>query len=160
MMNTNDEKLRETLKKQIEVEKETIEMVKKAEERVSETAVKLAFLEIRLDSYKHQKFLEGFLEMLDVTPCDEWSAKAQRYVDRVKLERTVNSIKEKEIEMLSLAKKSLENVSDPIAEFMLNHLIGDEKHHRDTLMKLIRIIQKSPLQSVKAEKGTDIVCDD
>ena len=57
MINTNDEKLRETLKKQIEVEKETIEMVKKAEERVSETAVKLAFLEIRLDSYKHQKFL-------------------------------------------------------------------------------------------------------
>ncbi len=160
MMKINDDKLRETLQRQIEVEKETTEMVKKAEERVSETAVKLAFMDIRLDSLKHQKFLEGFIEMLDATPCDEWSAKAQRYIDRVKLERMVNSIKEKEIEMLSLAKESLENVRDPIAKFMLNHLIGDEKHHRDTLMELIRIIQKSPLQSVKGEKGSDIVCED
>ncbi|MFW9908619.1 MAG: hypothetical protein ACFFEF_08590, partial [Candidatus Thorarchaeota archaeon] len=128
------------------------------EDEVSETAVKLVFMELRLDSWKHQKFLEGIVEMIHDTPCDQWSAKVQRYVDRVKLQKTLAKLGQEQKEMVSLATDSLRRTKDPIAKFLLNHLLEDESHHRQGIEELIRIIQKAPLQAVKAEKGTDIVC--
>lgn len=158
-MTTVDRDLMETLQKQIEVEKETLNRLSRAEEEVSETAVKLVFMELRLDSWKHQKFLEGILEMLQETPCDAWSAKVQRYIDRVKLEKTLNELVRAEAEMFSLAEKALKATEDPVAQFLLGHLKHDEQHHKKELEELITLIQKSPLQSKKGTKGTDIVCE-
>jgi rubrerythrin len=157
-MSSVDSKLVGLLQKQIEVEKRTLEMIAKVEEEVSETAVKLVFMELRLDSWKHQKFLEGILEMMNDTPCDEWSAKVQRYIDRVKLQKTLEALVVEEREMEQLAAESLRNTDDPVAKFLLQHLKEDETHHREQLEDLIRLIQSAPLQSKKAEKGSDIVC--
>jgi len=158
-MNATDARLVETLQKQIVVEKKTLNMLAKAEEEVSETAVKLVFMELRLDSWKHQKFLEGIIEMIEHTPCDNWSAKVQRYIDRVKLQKTIELLVAEEREMENLASESLEETDDPVAKFLLSHLKEDEKRHRLELEELIRLINTAPLQSVKGEKGTDIVCE-
>ncbi len=157
-MSSVDSKLIETLQKQIEVEERTLNMLAKAEEEVKETAVKLVFMELRLDSWKHQKFLEGIIEILNDTPCDAWSAKVQRYIDRVKLQKTIEALVEEEKEMEALAEESLKNTNDPVAQFLLRHLKEDETHHRKELEELIRLIKTAPLQSKIAEKGTDIVC--
>ncbi|MHA1906955.1 MAG: hypothetical protein ACW98Y_06650 [Candidatus Thorarchaeota archaeon] len=157
-MSSSDSKLIETLQKQIEVEERTLNMLSKAEDEVSETAVKLVFMELRLDSWKHQKFLEGIIEILKDTPCDAWSAKVQRYIDRVKLQKTIEALVEEEKEMEALAEESLRNTKDPVAQFLLRHLKEDETHHRQELEELIRLINSAPLQSKKAEKGSDIVC--
>lgn len=158
-MNSINEDLKGTLQKQIEVEKETQIRLSKAEEEVTETAVRLVFMELRLDSWKHQKFLEGILEMLEETPCDRWSAKVQRYIDRVKLDKTLNELVRAETEMFNLAEKALKTTDDPIARYLLGHLKHDEEHHKKALEELITLIQKSPLQSKKGQKGTDIVCE-
>jgi len=153
-----NERLVDLLQRQIEVEKKTLIMLSKAEEEVSETAVRLAFLDLRLDSWKHQKFLEGMIEMINETPCDEWSAKVQRYVDRVKLQKTLDALIIEEKEMLSLVEQSIGEINDPIGKFLLIHLRDDEKTHTENLDELSRLIMTSPLQSVKGVKGTDIEC--
>ncbi|MHA1956311.1 MAG: hypothetical protein ACW968_05230 [Candidatus Thorarchaeota archaeon] len=157
-MTQSDQKLIDILSKQIDVEKRALDKLIKAEEEAEETAVRLVFMEMRLDTWKHVKFLEGMVEMLNVTPCDEWAAKVNRYVGRVKLERTLHSIMKEEDEMIDLLNASIDEVQDPIAKFLLEHLKRDEKGHNEALEKVIRIIQQAPLQSKKGEKGTDIVC--
>ncbi len=154
-----DTKLVELLRKQIEVESRTLNMLLEAEESVSETAVKLAFMELRLDSWKHKKFLEGMIEMLEQTPCDNWSSKVQRYIDRVKLERTLQKLMDEEKEMLNLAKQALKEVKDPMGIFLLKHLRDDEMEHFKNLKELVKVIKTAPLQPVKGQKGTDIVCE-
>ncbi len=157
---TNNDKLLAILEKQIEVEKRTLDMLSEAEESCSETAVRLVCMELRLDTWKHVKFLEGMTEMLTTAPCDTWSAKVQRYVDRVKLERMINNLVQEEDLMADLYGEALAEIKDPIAELLLLHLKDTEERHSQDLKKIIRIIQTAPLQSVKAEKGSDIVCED
>ena len=153
-------RLIDLLERQIEVEKRTLDILAKAEDEVSETAVRLAFMELRLDSWKHQKFLEGMVELVTKTPCDEWSAKVQRYIDRVKLKKTLDSLVSEEKEMLSLTEQSLQEITDPLGKFLLTHLREDEKSHTQNLEELLRLIMTAPLQSVKGQKGTDIECTD
>jgi hypothetical protein len=117
-------------------------------------------MELRLDTWKHVKFLEGMIEMLTTAPCDTWSAKIQRYVDRVKLERMIDSLVQEEDMMAELYGEALAEINDPIAELLLLHLKETEERHSQDLKKIVRIIQTAPLQSVKAEKGNDIVCED
>ncbi len=157
-MGTTDSELIEILQKQSEIEKKTLTKLSIAEEEASEIAVKLILMELRLDSWKHQKFLEGIVDLLLEMPCDSWSAKVQRYVDRVKVEKTLNELIRAETEMMELAEKAIALTDDPIAIRLLNHLRDDEKYHRKEIEELVRIIQTSPLQSKKAVKGSDIVC--
>lgn len=159
MANRNEE-LIEILREQIAVEESTIESLQEAEAHVRETAVRLVFMELRLDTWKHKKFLEGLIEMLQVTPCDAWSAKVQRYIDRVKLSRDLETLKQQESKMISLLNRALEKMDDPLGELLLNHLRRDEERHHADLVDLVRIIQLQPLQTIKGQKGTDIVCDD
>ncbi len=157
-MDDKTNKLIEILTKQVEVENAALEEISKAERNTEETAVRLVYLDVRLDTFKHVKFLEGIIETLKSTPCDEWMAKVERYVDRVRLERTLKSIKSKEQEMAVLAKQATEMMKDPIGEFLLGHLHTDEQRHDQDLEKVIRIVQQMPLQSKKGQKGTDIKC--
>lgn len=155
--NTNE--LIEILKSQIEVENAALEEITKAEQNAEETAVRLVYLDVRLDTVKHIKFLEGVIETLRSTPCDLWMAKVSRYVDRLKLERTLRSVKSKEQKMASLAQQATQMMKDPIGEFLLEHLHTDEKRHDQDMEKVIRIVQQLPLQSKKGQKGTDIKCE-
>jgi hypothetical protein len=129
------------------------------EEEATETAVRLAFMNLRLDTWKHVKFLEGLIELLETTPCDEWSAKVGRYAGRIKLEREVTKLAGREQEMIDLLDKALDLVEDPIAKLMIQHLRAEEGEHFEDLEKLVDVIKQAPLQSKKGQKGTDIVCD-
>ena len=153
-----DAEIIEVLDEQIQLEQDTLEKLVKLEDDSKETAVRLAFLDLRLDTWKHIKFLEGMKELLTTTPCDEWSAKVGRYAGRVKLERELKSLVEDENKMVSLLEKTLDKVSDPIARLLLEHMKDEESDHSKDLEKLVKLIQMSPLQSKKGEKGTDIVC--
>lgn len=144
---------------QIQVEQDTLDRLVKLEEDAKEPAVRLAFMELRLDTWKHIKFLEGMIEHMTTTPCDEWSAKVGRYAGRIKLEREIDSLIEDETEMLSLLDKAIEKIDDPVAQLLVGHLKEEETNHLDYLSKWARIIQQEPLQAIKGEKGTDIVCD-
>jgi hypothetical protein len=152
------EKLIGILKEQIDVENAVLREIADAEQQAEETAVKLVYLDVRLDTWKHIKFLEGLVEILNTTPCDKWSAKVDRYVDRVKLERTLTSIKTKEAEMAGLSEQALGMMKDPIGELLMTHLARDEQQHEEDLDKVIRLVQLMPLQSKKGKKGTDIKC--
>ena len=158
-MTTNDAKLIELLEKQIEVEKRTLDTLAKAEDEAKETAVKLVFMQMRLDTWKHQKFLEGMIEMITQTPCDEWSAKVSRYTGRVQLERYFDDLIKDQSDMVELTTRSLEHIRDPLAEHLLLHLKDEEEKHTRALEKMITLVKQSPLQSRKAEKGSDIVCE-
>ncbi len=147
------------LDEQIQIEQNTLEKLVKLEEDSKETAVRLAFLDLRLDTWKHIKFLEGMKELLTTTPCDEWSAKVARYAGRIKLERELKSLAQEEDKMINLLEKALVKVSDPIARLLLEHMKGEESSHSTDLRQLVKLIQVSPLQSKKGEKGTDIVCE-
>ncbi len=157
---TSNDKLLAILNRQIEIEKRTLNTLIKAEESFRETAVRLVCMELRLDTWKHVKFLEGMIEMLTTAPCDTWSAKIQRYVDRVKLERMIDSLVQEEDMMADLYGEALAEIQDPIAELLLLHLKDTEERHSQDLKEIMRIIRTAPLQSVKAEKGSDIVCED
>jgi rubrerythrin len=154
-----DSEIIAVLNEQILVEQETLDKLVKLEEESIETAVRLVFLDLRLDTWKHIKFLEGMKELLRTTPCDEWSAKVGRYTGRVRLERELEDIAKEEEKMIMLLEKALEKVSDPIAKLLLEHLKDEESSHSKDLRELVKIIKLSPLQSKKGEKGTDIVCD-
>jgi rubrerythrin len=146
-------------KQQIEVEKKTLDKLVDLEEASKETAVRLAFMDLRLDTWKHMKFLEGMIELLTTTPCDEWSAKVGRYAGRVKLERELQGLIKDENQMVSLLDKALKKIDDPIAQLLVEHMRDEEGSHHEDLKKLVYLIKTSPLQSKKGEKGTDIVCD-
>jgi len=154
-----DSEVIEIFKAQIEIEQKALDKLVKLEEDAKETAVRLAFMDLRLDSWKHIKFLEGMIELLNTTPCDEWSAKVGRYAGRVKLEREIVNLKSDENEMIELLDKALSKIEDPIAQLLLEHLKEEERHHLTDLEKLVKLIQQAPLQSKKGEKGTDIVCE-
>lgn len=144
---------------QIELEKVTLDKLVKLEEDAKETAVRLAFMDLRLDTWKHIKFLEGMIELLSTTPCDEWSAKVGRYAGRVKLERELHGLKDDEGKMIKLLERAIGKVEDPIATLLLEHMKAEEHSHFVDLEKLVKVIKQAPLQSKKGVKGTDIVCD-
>jgi rubrerythrin len=158
MATTGSRKISELLKQQIEVEKRTLDIIKKAEESSAEMAVKLVFMDVRLDTDKHAQFLQGIVDMLDEIPCDQWSAKVQRYVDRVNLQRKLKDIVTEEDSMTDLVSKALKLTNDKIAQLLLTHLKEDEQKHSRNLTEIAHFIQTMPLQSKKGEKGTDIVC--
>lgn len=158
-MSEADREVIDIFKTQIELEQKTLDNLVKLEEDAKETAVRLAFMDLRLDTWKHIKFLEGMIELLTTTPCDEWSAKVGRYAGRVKLERELGNLRKDEDQMISLLGKALKKIKDPIASLLLEHLKEEEISHSKDLQKLVKLIQQSPLQSKKGVKGTDIVCD-
>jgi hypothetical protein len=116
-------------------------------------------MELRLDTWKHIKFLEGMIEHLTTTPCDEWSAKVGRYAGRVKLEREIDSLINEESKMVTLLDKAIAKINDPIAQLLMQNLRDEEDNHRENLTEWVRLIHQAPLQAKKGEKGTDIVCD-
>jgi hypothetical protein len=158
-MTEADEKLIGLMKQQIEVEKRNLNALAEAENEARETAVRLALMNMRLDTWKHQKFLEGMIEMLTTTPCDEWSAKVSRYAGRVKLERDLEEFLNDENDMIKLAGEALHLVNDPLAAFLLEKLREEEERRYGEIEELVKLIKQSPLQSKKGEKGTDVVCD-
>jgi len=103
----SEAKLIEIMRDQIKVEQDTLNRLVRLEEDSKETVVRLAFMELRLDTWKHIKFLEGMIEHLTTTPCDEWSAKVGRYTGRVRLEREINSLTKYENEMVNLLDKAI-----------------------------------------------------
>lgn len=147
------------MKNQIEVEQDALNRLVKLEEDAKETVVRLAFMELRLDTWKHIKFLEGMIEHLTTTPCDEWTAKVGRYTGRVKLEREIDLLISDESKMVKLLDKALAKIEDPIALLLMENLKDEENSHLEYLSRWVKVIQQSPLQSKKGEKGTDIVCD-
>ncbi len=158
-VNQIDAEIITVLDEQIQLEQDTLEKLVKLEEDSKETAVRLVFLDLRLDTWKHIKFLEGMKELLTTTPCDEWLAKVGRYSGRIRLERELSSLVIEENKMISLLEKALDKISDPIAKLFLEHMKEEEASHSKGLMKLVKIIQMSPLQTKKGVKGTDIVCE-
>ena len=158
-MSQTDIEVIEIFKNQIEIEQKTLDRLVKLEDDAKETAVRLAFMDLRLDTWKHIKFLEGMTELLTTTPCDEWSAKVGRYAGRVKLERELDSLRKDEDKMVSLLDKAINKLNDPIAKLLLMHMKDEESSHSRDLAKLVKLIQQAPLQSKKGVKGTDIVCD-
>jgi rubrerythrin len=153
-----DEKLIDILEKQIAVEEKTLIELAEAEDAASEPAVRLILMELRLDTWKHKHLLQGIVEILTTTPCDMWSAKVQRYIDRIKLDRTLEAVLAKEKEMIDYVSQALENVKDPIASMIFGHLKHDEERHSRDLVEVIKLIRTAPLQTKKGQKGTDIYC--
>ncbi|MFW9964430.1 MAG: hypothetical protein ACFFCX_12740 [Candidatus Sifarchaeia archaeon] len=147
------------MKDQIVVEQDTLNRLVKLEEDAREPTVRLAFMELRLDTWKHIKFLEGMIEHMTTVPCDEWSAKVGRYAARVKLEREINSLMRVENEMTNFLDRALEKIDDPVAQLLVEHLKDEEESHLDYLSRWVKLIQQAPLQPKKGAKGTDIVCE-
>lgn len=158
-MSGTEAEIIDIMKDQIEVEQDALNRLVKLEEDAKETVVRLAFMELRLDTWKHIKFLEGMIEHLTTTPCDEWTAKVGRYTGRVKLEREIDSLISDESKMVKLLDKALAKIEDPIALLLMENLKDEENSHLEYLSRWVKVIQQSPLQSKKGEKGTDIVCD-
>lgn len=156
---SQQQKLVEVLQKQIEVEKRTLDQLMKAEEEAKETSVRLVLMEMRLDTWKHQKFLEGMIELMESVPCDEWMAKISRYTGRVKLDRMLKEIMEEENEMVDLLEEQIGLIEDEIGLMLLEHLRDDEKRHLESLKRIVTLIKMAPLQPKKGQKGTDIKCD-
>ena len=115
-MSGSESEIIKVMKDQIEVEQTTLNRLVKFEEDSSEPAVRLVFMELRLDTWKHIKFLEGMIEHLTTTPCDEWSAKVSRYANRIKLEKEIHYLIDEEDEMLSLLNASLKKTNDPVVQ--------------------------------------------
>ncbi|MBD3405161.1 MAG: hypothetical protein GF411_03380 [Candidatus Lokiarchaeota archaeon] len=157
---SNTDKLVEVLQKQIEVEKRTLERLIEAEEEARETSVRLVLMEMRLDTWKHQKFLEGMIELMSTVPCDEWMAKIGRYTGRIKLDRMLKEIMKEESEMVKLLEEEIKLMDDEIGLMLLEHLKEDEEKHVESLKRIVTLIKMAPLQPKKGEKGTDIKCDD
>ncbi len=158
-MNGTEAQIIDVMRSQIEVEKNTLNRLVALEEDAKEVAVRLAFMELRLDTWKHIKFLEGMIEHLIATPCDEWSAKVGRYAARVKLERQIRTLMDDESEMIALLQQALEKLDDPVAKMLVEHMSEEERSHLEYLTKWTKIIQQYPLQPKKGSKGTDIVCE-
>jgi rubrerythrin len=155
----SNEELISIFKKQIDVENKTLNKLVNLEEDAKETAVRLAFMDLRLDTWKHVKFLQGMIELLTTTPCDEWLSKVGRYAGRVKLERELAALMQDENQMIKLLENSLKKINDPIAQLLIEHMRDEESAHHEDLQKLVHLIKQSPLQSKKGEKGSDIICD-
>ncbi|MHA2069111.1 MAG: hypothetical protein ACXABY_32515, partial [Candidatus Thorarchaeota archaeon] len=58
-----------------------------------------------------------------------------------------------------LASDALELVKDPLAAFLLEKLREEEERRYGEIEELVTLIQRSPLQSKKGQKGTDVICD-
>ncbi len=157
-MSDKNEKLIAIIERQIEVEEETLNELSLAEESVSEPAVRLILMELRLDTWRHKNLLQGMLEIISTTPCDSWSAKVQRYIDRIKLENILKSVLAKEGEMIELLSQALHELEDPLAKAIFQRLKDDEKRHDSGLREVITMIKTAPLQRQKAQRGNDIVC--
>ena len=156
---TNEAQVVDILREQINVEKTTLDKLVKFEEDAKETAVRLAFMELRLDTWKHIKFLEGMIELVSTSPCDEWLAKVARYSGRVKLEREIKTLISDEGDMVKLLQQVIKKIDDPLAALLLKHMKEEEDSHRDDLTKLVTLIKKAPLQGKKGQKGSDIICE-
>lgn len=154
----NSQELIEILKNQIEVEKSTLKEIDELQQTFTEPNVRLVLMSMRLDTLRHQNFLDEMVKILNEVPCDLWSAKVQRYVDRVKFERKVKALMDREASMIDYLGKAIDLMSDPTGTMLLEHLKTDEERQNENLKKLIRIIQQAPLQSKKGEKGSDIEC--
>ncbi|MFW9768466.1 MAG: hypothetical protein ACFFF9_10995 [Candidatus Thorarchaeota archaeon] len=154
-----DAEILSILDEQIEVEQRALEKLARLEDDSQEAVVRLVFLDLRLDTWKHIKFLESMKEMITAVPCDEWSAKVGRYTGRVKLDRELESLAKDEKKMIELLDRALEKMKDPVARLLIEHMKDEENSHNKDLIELSRLIQMVPLQSKKGQKGTDIVCE-
>ena len=158
IMSDKSEKLEKIINEQIEVEKQTLTELLEAEETAAETAVKLLYMEMRLDTWKHIKFLEGVRDLITKVPCSDWSEKVQRYVDRVKVERKLREIQSRESRMSELLTQALGVIEDPFATLLLTHLKEDEDRHVEDLEQMCRIIQTLPLQKPGTRLGSEDKC--
>ncbi len=157
-MNEDDRELVRLLEEQIALEKKTLVEISDAEQGAQDTPVRLLYLELRLDTWKHIKFLESIVEMVRETPCDSWSAKIDRYIDRVKLERRLRQLKESEGGMFDLVTRVLRRTDDPVATLLLTHLRDDEERHVADLDEMCRMIQGLPLQPRPGTLGRTESC--
>ncbi|NWF94631.1 MAG: hypothetical protein HXY34_00640 [Candidatus Thorarchaeota archaeon] len=148
----------ELLKKQIDVENEALKQISEGESNATEAAVRLVYLDMRLDTWKHIKFLEGVMEVLSNAPCDEWMAKVARYTDRVKLERMLRHIIAQENSMARISRDAAKLMDDPLGKILIEHLKEDEERHERDLEKIIKLMKQLPLQPKKGRLGSDIPC--
>lgn len=156
----NQQKLIEVLQSQIDVEKKTFEELAEYEEESSQAVVRLVLLFMRLDTEKHQKFLEGVINLLNEKPCDAWSAKVDRYTERINLERRLQSLLEQEEQMSDYLGEAIEEIPNPVARKLLSHLREDEMRHQKDIKELVTLVKQYPLQPKKGEKGSDITCEE
>ncbi|MBS3795067.1 MAG: hypothetical protein KGY80_09230 [Candidatus Thorarchaeota archaeon] len=157
---SNQQKLIEVLQSQIDVEKKTFEELSEYEDESSQAVIRLVLLFMRLDTQKHQKFLEGVINLLNESPCDAWSAKVDRYTERINLERRLQSLLKQEEQMTDYLGEAIEEMDNPVARKLLSHLREDEMRHQEDIKELVTLVKQYPLQPKKGEKGSDITCDE
>ncbi len=157
---SNQQKLIEVLQSQIDIEKKTFEELSEYEDESSQAVVRLVLLFMRLDTQKHQKFLEGVINLLNESPCDAWSAKVDRYTERINLERRLQSLLEQEEQMSDYLGEAIEEIPNPVARKLLSHLREDEMRHQKDIKELVTLVKQYPLQPKKGEKGSDITCEE
>ncbi|MBD3157384.1 MAG: hypothetical protein GF309_01225 [Candidatus Lokiarchaeota archaeon] len=157
---SNQQKLMDVLQNQIDVESSTLEQLSEYEGESRQAVVRLVLLFMRLDTWKHQQFLEGVIDLLNEAPCDTWSAKVDRYTERIQLERRLESLLEQEKQMSDYLGQAIEEMDNPVARKLLSHLREDEMRHQKDIKELVSLVKQYPLQPKKGEKGSDIICEE
>lgn len=130
------ENLIKLLKKQLELEKESLRALRAEMKNIDHMGIKVLFEICAADSAKHASMIQLMLEYLHSgTPSEETFASTwqQRH-------RGIEAIKEhieREKQMIELTKEEVLVTKDKMLKTLLKHILADEARHHDILKKEI-----------------------
>jgi len=147
-MNSKEE-VADFLEKQIRIEKEIVESLKKSLDEIKNPVVKGVLKGISLDSLKHAEMYESAVSLLtSVQP-----ALAQEHLDKQR------ELVEKHIRMeLDLIRKignALPDIENEKVKLLLNAILTDEKRHHELLKNVLEILVRG--ETITEEDWWDVL---
>jgi hypothetical protein len=131
----------ELLKKHLQLEKKTSDLLQRSQQKLTNLPAKLMIESIRQDTIKHIKIIKAVLHKVNEEK-KPTSSKLHKWTDmKVAMEELKKHIELEEL-MLKHVKKEKNKTQDSVIQYLLEHIIEDEKRHHKIFKNIIKGYQK------------------
>jgi rubrerythrin len=137
---TQERKLLQLIKQQINVEGEHVNSINELRKKVGNAAARLLLLEMRLDSEKHVAVLTEMLEILSRVHPETflWDHVCEEYVDETLVKREFEEHVKKENSVIAQLKDEVKHTKDEGLKLLFQNLEEDETKHKRLLETMVR----------------------
>ena len=141
---TQESKLLQLIKQQIEVEGDHVKSINVLRNKVGIVAARLLLLEMRLDSEKHIAVLTEMLEVLKKAHPQTilWDHVMEEYVDETLVRREFEEHVKKEDSVIAHLKDEVKHSKDEALKMLFQDIEDDEKKNNRLLETMVRNLYK------------------
>lgn len=132
------------IKKQITLEKETVNKLRELEQRVDSVAARLLIREMQLDTKKHAEILSEALRAME-TPKSFWDYTIHIDADKRAVKKQLEEHIKIEEKMTRQIEEEAKKSDDEALKLILKHFAEDEKKHHRYLETILNKAYKMEL---------------